>query len=94
MKDKTRLSTKKRLATVFLNWRGILVVNFLPDRQAVNAACYRQLQDSEKAAYRSKRGNQLIREVILRHDNARSHTAVLTLDKLNQIHWETLEYPP
>jgi histone-lysine N-methyltransferase SETMAR len=60
----------------------------------MNAAYYCQLLDDMKAAYKTKRRRQPIRNVILLHDNARPHTAVLTQDKLKEFHWEILEHPP
>lgn len=50
-----------------------------------------QLLDSAKAAHRI---NQRIREIILLHDNARTHKAAITRDKQDQIHWENLEHLP
>jgi transposase len=32
--------------------------------------------------------------VILLHDNAQPHTAILTKEKLKEFHWETLKHPP
>jgi histone-lysine N-methyltransferase SETMAR len=60
----------------------------------VNVAYYCHLLDNVKAAYKTKRCGQPIRNVILLHDNARPHTVVLTWDKLKEFHWETLEHPP
>jgi histone-lysine N-methyltransferase SETMAR len=71
-----------------------LLIDFLHERRTVNAAYYCQLLDNVKAAYKTKRRDQPITNVILLHDNARPHTAVLTRDKLKEFHWETLEHPP
>ena len=54
-KAKTRLSAGKVLATLFLNRRGILLVAFLHERRAVNAAYYCQLLDEVKLAHLRKR---------------------------------------
>lgn len=94
VKAKSRLSAGKVLATVFFDWRGVLHIDFLHDRRTVNAAYYCQLLESVKAAYKNKRRGIPIRDVILLHDNARPHTAVLTRNKLEEMHWETLEHPP
>lgn len=76
LKAKRHPSAGKVFAIVFL----IAKEHCLSIRQAVNATYY-----CVKTAYRSKRCNQPTREVILLHDNARSHTAALTRDKLDQI---------
>lgn len=94
VKAKTRPSAGKVLATVFFDSRGILLIDFLHDQRTVNAVYYSELLQSTKIAYRSKRRGMPIRDVIILHDNARPHTAVLTRDKLEEMRWETLEHPP
>lgn len=94
VKAKTRLSAGKVLATVFWDYRGVLLIDFLHERRTVNAAYYCQLLESSKAAYRNRRRGMPIRNVILLHDNARPHTAILTRDKLEKMHWEILDHPP
>ncbi|CAH2020004.1 unnamed protein product [Acanthoscelides obtectus] len=49
---------------------------------------------STEVAYSRKRRGVPIRNVILLHDNVRPHTAALTKQKLEDMHWETLEHPP
>jgi histone-lysine N-methyltransferase SETMAR len=89
-----RLSAGKVLTTIFWDWKGVLLVDFLHEHRTVNAAYHCQLLDNVKAAYKNKRHGQPIRNVILLHNNARPHTAILTRNKLKEFHWETLEYPP
>lgn len=71
-----------------------MLIDFLHDQRTVNAAYYCQLLQSTKAKYRTKRRDMAIRDVILLHDNARPHTANLTKEKLENMHWETLDHPP
>ena len=94
VKAKTRLSAGKVLATVFFDYRGVLLIDFLHERRTINAAYYCELLTQVRAAYRSKRRNQPIRDVILLHDNARPHTAALTVQKLEEMHWTPLDHPP
>jgi len=89
-----RLSAGKVLTTIFWDWKGVLLIDFLHEHHTVNAAYYCQLLDNVKATYKTKRRGQPIRNVILLHDNAWPHTAVLTRDKLKEFYWETLEHPP
>jgi histone-lysine N-methyltransferase SETMAR len=94
VKAKMRLSAGKGLTTIFWDWKGVLLIDFLHECHTVNAAYYCQHLDNVKAAYKTKRCGQPIRNVILLHDNARPHTAILTWDKLKEFQWETLEQPP
>lgn len=94
VKAKSRLSAGKVLATVFFYQRGLLYLDFLHERRTINAAYYCQILTEVRLAYRRKRRDLPIRKVILLHDNARPHTAALTVQKLEQLGWETLEHPP
>jgi len=55
---------------------------------------YCDILSQVRLAYRRKRRDLSIRDVVLLHDNARPHTAALTRKKLDQLGWETLEHPP
>lgn len=94
VKAKTRLSAGKVLATVFWDWRGVLLVDFLHGRQTINATYYCGLLDQVKLQYRRKRRDCPVREVLLLHDNARPHTAAATQQKLVEMNWKTLDHPP
>lgn len=94
VKAKTRLSAGKVLATVFFDFKGVLLIDFLHERRTVNAAYYCQLLDNARTAYRRKRRGFPIRDVILLQDNARPHTAALSMTKIETLSWTTLEHPP
>jgi hypothetical protein len=55
VKAKTRLSTGKVMATVFWDFKGVLLIDFLHAHSTVNAAYYCNLLEKVRAAYRSKR---------------------------------------
>lgn len=94
VKAKSRLSAGKVLATIFFDQRGLLHFDFLHERRTINAAYYCDILSEVRLAYRRKRRDLSIRQVVLLHDNARPHTAALTREKLEQLGWETLEHPP
>ena len=47
-----------------------------------------------RRAIKSKRPGILLGGIILLHDNARPHTAILVRDKLKRFGWEILQHPP
>ena len=51
------------------------------------------LRNSLRPAIRTKRWRLLSRGIILLHDNARSHSAAKTVEALQQLNFEILEYP-
>jgi histone-lysine N-methyltransferase SETMAR len=61
----------------------------------VNAPYYFDLlTEKVNPAFCSKMRNCSIRSVILLQDNVRSHTAQLTTNVLEKMHWEVLPHPP
>lgn len=63
----------------------VLHVDFLDERRTINADYYCQVLDAIGFAYRQKRLSCRIREVLLLHNNTRSHTTADTLKKLRDI---------
>ena len=93
-KFKVAHSAKKVMATVFWDVKGVLLVDFLPSGETVNANRYCQTLDKLREAIRRKRPGRLSKGVILQHDNATPHTAKRTQDWLKRYNWETLPHPP
>jgi hypothetical protein len=52
------------------------------------------LTEKVNPAFCPKTRNCSIRSVILLHDNVRSHTAQLTTNVLEKMHWKVLPQPP
>ena len=79
---------------LFWDMRGVLLVEFQEHDRTVNASSYCSLLERLKTAIRTKRKGLLTQEVILLHDNARLHTARLTLQTVEQLGLEVLPHPP
>ena len=86
---------QRRLWPLFFgDVKGVLLVDFLPSGETVNANRYCQTLDKLREALRRKRPGRLSKGVILQHDNATPHTAKRTQDWLKRYNWETLPHPP
>jgi hypothetical protein len=88
VKAKSRLSAGKVMTTVFFDRRGLLHIDFLHERQTINAAYYCEVLSEVRQAYRRKRRDLSTREVVLLQDIARLYTAALTQLKLEQLGWK------
>jgi histone-lysine N-methyltransferase SETMAR len=93
-KFKVAPSAGKLMATVFWDMNGVLLVEFQEPGRTVTAASYCSLLERLKAAIKNKRPGLLTRGVILLHDNARPHTAHLTVETINNLGFELLPHPP
>ena len=78
----------------FWDVKGVLLVDFLPSGETVDANRYCQTLDQLREAIRRKRPGRLSKGVILQHDNATPHNAKRTQDWLKRYNWETLPHPP
>jgi len=90
-KPKTMPSAKKIMGTVFWDAEGCILIEFMEPGKTINAARYVNTLLKLRRALRDKRPG---RKVIPQHDNARSHTARLTLEKIEIMGLEVLLHPP
>jgi len=87
-------STGKVLASIFWDQDGILLIEYLPNGQTINAEYYPsllvQLKDilKEKLCEKSPRGSWFL------HDNAPAHRALPTQKKLAYLGLHYLDHPP
>jgi hypothetical protein len=65
------------MGTIFCDSEGCILVDFLEKGEMIAAARYVQTLNKLRHALREKRPKK--KTVILQHDNARPHTARLTL---------------
>lgn len=82
------------MCTVFWDTKGILLIDFLPRGETVNADRYYETLRKLRRAIQNKRRGILRAGVVLIHDNARPHTARHTTTVLQQFGWELFDHPP
>jgi [histone H3]-lysine36 N-dimethyltransferase SETMAR len=93
-KFKQVLSPKKVLASAFWDRKGMILLEFLPYGNTVNADRYCEYLKKLKRAIQNRRRGLLTSGVIFLHDNATPHTANKTKDLLTKFGWDVLNHPP
>ncbi|KAJ4440986.1 hypothetical protein ANN_10835 [Periplaneta americana] len=93
-KFKQTLSVWKVMCTVFWDRKGILLIDFLPRGETVNADRYCETLRKLRRAIQNKRRGMLTAGVVLLHDNACPHTARRTAAVLTEFGWELFDHPP
>jgi hypothetical protein len=68
-------STGKVMLTVFWDSQGVELGHFQKHSKNMNSASYCEILLKLRSAVRRERPDQVARGVLLRHDNARPHTA-------------------
>jgi hypothetical protein len=82
------------MAIVFRDSKGIILLDFLTGQKTINAQyCATLLNEKVKPAIRSKRRKRQ-GSVFFLQDNARPHTAALTMATLMKLKWDVLPHPP
>ena len=93
-KFRVQKSIGKFLASIFWDQDGILLIDYLPKGQTINAEYYPcllvQLKDILKE---NSRGN-VTKGVLFLHDNAPAHRAFATQKKLAYLGFQFLDHPP
>lgn len=93
-KAKVVESSGKVMATVFWDCRGVLLVDYLPRGETINAERYCGVLKKLRRAIQNKRRGLLSRKVLFIHDNARPHAARATVNLLDQFRWDVFDHPP
>jgi histone-lysine N-methyltransferase SETMAR len=92
-KFKAARSTGKFMCTDFWDRKGVILVDFLEQCLTINAA--RCVETLKKLKSRIARVWPKKKEhVLLQHDNARPHTALLTRECTAKFGWTVLPHPP
>jgi len=93
-KVKTMFSAGKVMATIFLDYKGVLYMDFLTEHQTINTEYYSALLEGPvKTAIRNKR-KRAQTSVSFLQDNAHPHVAARTMDAIQKLKWNVLPHPP
>ena len=94
IKIKTAPSAGKRMATVFWDRNGILLIDWLPEKTTINSDYYiSKLEELQEVIKRERRG-KLSKGILLQHDNARPHVSYQTKDAIRRLGFECLPHSP
>ena len=90
---KQDLHPRKTMLCVWWDWEGIIHWELLDRNQTVNAELYVQQMQRLNNAIQQKRPDRQY-GVLLQHDNARPHIAIMTKEAIQTLGWEVLPHPP
>ena len=93
-KIRVQKSTAKVLASIFWDQDGILLIDYLPKGQTMNAEYYSSLLVQLKDILKEKRHGKFTKVVLFLHDNAPAHLALATQKKLAYLGFQCLDHPP
>ena len=92
-KFKMQPSTGKVMATVFLDAKGVTMLDFLPKRSTITGVYYANFLDQLRTAILEKRRGKLSKGVFLQQDNARVHTCKVAMDAVARNRYELIPHP-
>ena len=87
-------SAGKVLASIFWDQNGILLIDYLPKGQTINAEYYSSLLVQLKDILKEKRRGKFTNGVLFFHDNAPAHRALAIQKKLAFLGFLCLDHPP
>jgi len=73
---------------------GILLIDYFPKSQTINAECYSSLLVQLKDILKEKRRGEVNKGVLFSHDNVPAHRALATQKKLAYLGFQYLDHPP
>ncbi len=87
-------SAGKRMASVFWDTEGILLVKWLPQGRTINSEYYCEVLTDLREEVKKNRRGKLTRGVLLQQDNARPHTSVQTQATIRNLGFTVIPPPP
>ena len=92
-KFRVQKSAGKVLASIFGDQDGILLTDYIPKGQTINAEYYSSLLVQLKEILKEKRRGKVTKGVLFLHDNALAHRALATQKKLAYLGFLCLDHP-
>ena len=92
IKFKSKRSVKKVMATVFWDFEGVVLVDFLEGKKTVTGAYFVEVLRKLRAKLAEKRPEKLHRGILFHHDNATPHSSRIVRDVLREFRWELLPH--
>jgi len=92
-KFQVQKSAGKVLASIFWDQEGILLTDYLPKGQTINAEYYSSLLVQLKDILKAKRRGKVTKGVLFLYDNAPAHQALETQKKLAYLGFQCLDKP-
>ena len=94
IKVKAAPSAGERMATVFWEREGILLLDGLPAKTTIDGDCiYRRIESCAQAIKRERRG-KLSSGMLLQHDNTRPHVSSKKVSEIRELGFERLPNTP
>jgi len=93
-KFRVQKSAGKVLASIFLDQNDILLIDFLPKGQTINAEYYSSLLVQLQDILKEKRRGKVTKGILFLHDNAPAHRTLATQKKLAYLGFQCLDHPP
>jgi len=87
-------SAGKFLASIFWDQHGILLIDYLPKGQTINAEYYSSLLVQLKDILKEKHREKFTKGVLFLHGNAPAHRALATQKKLACLGYQCLDHQP
>ena len=79
---------------IFWDQDGILLVDYLPKGQTINAEYYSSLLVQLEDILKEKQRGKFTKWVLFLHDNSPAHRALATQKKLAYLGYQCLDHPP
>jgi len=93
-KFRVQKSAGKALASIFWDQDGILLIDYLPKGQTINAEYYPSLLVQLKDILKGKRHGKVTKGILFLHENAPAHQALATQKKLAYLGFQCFDHPP